>query len=407
MPAPDFSTMMQQLGAGIKQAYGDDLGNAFPGYRDMRSQIASTQVKEAEARDLSAHAEHQRMVDQSAKQQAQVMQRLAQQKTQQQATLSGQQQRFLDLSEALFEKGEFQGSTKALDAARQIETARATARHQDLLSDKVQADARETKADAFEQLASGVTNQMEQEAAKVAWSQRFPGEQNPFSEIFNKEKLDGLRATTTAGRERAKDARAQQELEEKLKHFQALDERLRHRDKYDARMLDLRAQEDARRAKGGTPVKYGGTDLQAYAQKAIKKEFPDLSEDDRSMFGWELAQRVEKLVASTKMDRGDALQQALGERRSEIEELDKDRKEHGGLMGWVHDIMSKFSSSKDGPKIPPINSKGWRLMTDKDGNQAYVSSDGKEFEELGDPGAGDDEVIDEEPAESWAAQQGR
>lgn len=404
---PDFSTMMQQFGAGITQAYGGDWGNAFPGYRDMRSQIANTQVKEAEARDLSAHAEHQRMVDQSAKQQAQVMQRLAQQKTQQQATLSGQQQRFLDLSEALFEKGEFQGSTKALDAAREIESTRATARHQDLLSEKLQSDAVQDKADTFEQLASGVTNQMEQEAARVAWGQRFPVGQNPFSGIYNKEELDGLRSTTKAGMERSKSASTQKELEEKLKHFQALDERLRNRTKYDNRMLDLRAKEDERRAKGGSPVKYGGADLQGHAEDAIKKQFPNLSDDDRKTFGWEIAQRVEGLVASTRMDRGSALQQALGERRSEIEELDKDRKEHGGLMGWVHDIMSKFSSSKDGPKVPPINSKGWRLMTDKDGNQAYVSSDGKEFEELGDPGAGDDEVIDEEPAENWAAQQGR
>jgi hypothetical protein len=354
------------------------------------------------------------MVTQSAKQQAQVMQQLAQQRQQQQNTLSTQEQRFLDLSEALFEKGEFQGSTKALDVARKIEETRSTAKHQDLQNDKMRLDAQQDKADAFEQLASGVTNQMEQEAARVAWNQRFPGEQNPFEGVFNKEQLDGLRSTTIAGRNRAKDMRAQQELEEKLKHFQALDERLRKRTKYEDRLLDLRAEENKRKAKDGSPPKYGGTDLQGQAQAELEKQFPNLSSKDRNSFGWEIAQRVEKLVASTRMGRDDALRQAIGERQTEIEELDKDRKEHSGLMGWINDLMSKFSS-KDKTTPPPVNAKGWRLMKDESGNQAYVSPDGKEFEEFsgggGEPEAdendGGGEVISDEPAEDWAARQRR
>lgn len=33
------------------------------------------------------------------------------------------------------------------------------------------------------------------------------------------------------------------------------------------------------------------------------------------------------------------------------------------------------------PQIPPVNEKGWKLMTDKAGNRAYVSPDRKQFEE--------------------------
>ena len=43
----------------------------------------------------------------------------------------------------------------------------------------------------------------------------------------------------------------------------------------------------------------------------------------------------------------------------------------------------KAPAAKDAPaKLPPTNAKGWKLHTDKNGNRAYVSPDGKQFEEV-------------------------
>ena len=42
--------------------------------------------------------------------------------------------------------------------------------------------------------------------------------------------------------------------------------------------------------------------------------------------------------------------------------------------------LSGTSGGKGGTDLPKVNGKGWKLMTDKDGNKAYVSPDKKQFE---------------------------
>jgi len=58
------------------------------------------------------------------------------------------------------------------------------------------------------------------------------------------------------------------------------------------------------------------------------------------------------------------------------------------------DISKKYGAGKDFTKteekstkvapanVPATNDKGWKLHTDADGNRAYVSPDGKQFEEV-------------------------
>jgi len=44
-------------------------------------------------------------------------------------------------------------------------------------------------------------------------------------------------------------------------------------------------------------------------------------------------------------------------------------------------IGDTADAARKGEALPPTNEKGWKLMTDKAGNQAYVSPDKKQFEE--------------------------
>lgn len=51
-------------------------------------------------------------------------------------------------------------------------------------------------------------------------------------------------------------------------------------------------------------------------------------------------------------------------------------------------IQGQAETARTGePAVPPVNDKGWKLMTDRGGNRAYVSPDKKQFEEVGQPSA--------------------
>jgi len=91
---------------------------------------------------------------------------------------------------------------------------------------------------------------------------------------------------------------------------------------------------------------------------------------------------------------------------SAVNEMDKIAKEHesaakqiyareeyrlkkGGVGGLYRSQegepqVTRGTSGTTATKAPPpsVNDKGWTLHTDKDGNQAYVSPDGKQFEEV-------------------------
>jgi len=47
-----------------------------------------------------------------------------------------------------------------------------------------------------------------------------------------------------------------------------------------------------------------------------------------------------------------------------------------------YQFLQGFGADESSTQIPTTNAKGWRLSTDANGAQAYVSPDGKQFEEI-------------------------
>src|SRR6267154_3470951 len=169
MPPDPNSGLGQFLGAFQQQA-GGDVGNFFSGYRDMQGQIADTQVKQAEAQDLSARAEHQRMINESQKKQAQMMQQLAQQRQQTLSTAESQVQFMFDASAMDFASGNIAAGSETLEKAMKVQSQLATVkREQDQLANQ-QFNQREKLLADEDNIWAGINSPEDQARAAVEWT---------------------------------------------------------------------------------------------------------------------------------------------------------------------------------------------------------------------------------------------
>ncbi len=411
MPPDPNSDLGQFLGAFQQQA-GGDVGNFFSGYRDMRGQIASTQVKQAEAQDLSARAEHQRMVNQSMKRQAEIMQQMAQKRQQVIAGVEGQIQSLLQTADAMNAGGEPAAaagySEKAAKLMQQLATVH---REEDMKKNQEFARQQET-VDYEDQLWAGVTNQADQDAASMQFSERFPGQPNPFSGMYDEAKVASRRDTNKAGMAWAKDKRAQEAAEDEHKLREAALDFYGTRKKQMETLDRLREKQMQRAAKNG-PIKYPSPPLLASAEDKIAGRFSDLPQKEVQSAARDIASRAMLLSSTRGVDQEEALDIAIEERRNDFKTINETYKLFGVSIPFTGSDETHYRPGRSGRgevkgAMPETNDKGWKLMEDAKGNRAYVSPNGREFD-VARPSDDDREadVESEESAEDFAARQGR
>jgi hypothetical protein len=363
MPGFDFSAAMQRFGQGYMDSLGGDLGNTLSGYRDMRGQIVDTQQKQASTEDLSAHAEHQRMVNASEKRQAQILQQQAQKRQQLVSGAQQQVQTMIEQGAALIAGGEPAAGGALIEKAALIESHLATARREEDVRKQQEFSRNQETRDFEDRLWVGIKNQSDMAAAAAQWTERFPGQANPFNGFFDPAKRDERVRTTRAGGDFQKNERAQQELEERIKNYKRLREVSQKREQYDDEMLKIRKEQAAKSAKDGV-VKGAPPELQAKGEDYVRDNFDNLPAKEVRQFGWEIADRAMAIQSANRgLSQGEALKIAAGEKQRELKLLnDHYTEEHsllGGISRWLSPPAQLPEEGEVTPGAKPIMGSVW------------------------------------------------
>lgn len=407
-----FGAAMSRFGQGVMNFWGGDLGNVTPGGRDARAQIVDTQRKQAETQDLSAHAEHQRMVNASMKRQAEIMQRLAQQKAQAVSGAEGQVQQFLAIGDAMVKGGEPAAGAEYITKAAHLEQVLAGVRRQEDQRKNQEFGRAMEMTEKQDSLWAGVHDQATQDAAALQWSAlpESAGKQNPFAGIYDEASVKARQETTKEGLAWAKAKRESEAAEDLHKVRERGLKFVDVREEYTKSMEEHYKKQDERAAKGGA-IKYPPVPLLGSAEDKIAARFPDLPTNEVRVAAREIASRAMKIAASTHTDQEDALKQALNERRNDFKTLNETYKIFGVIPTPFTESETHYRPDTRGEikdAKPLVNDKGWKLMEDAKGNRAYVSPSGREFDLGGvQEEESDSDVESDEPAEDWAARQGR
>lgn len=333
---PDFADS-------VMQSLGGDLGNIMPGYRNMRQQIVETQRTGAQGANQQAEAEQRRLDIANQKQQAQILQRLAQQHKQGEAVLgqaASHTQALTEQAMALIEGGQPAAGAKLLGDAALVESRMATARREQDTRDQMLWNRHQESAEIENQMWAGVKDQPTQDAAALQWSERFPQTQNPFGGMYDPTTVQSRRETTKEGLAWAREKRAEKETEARIKNFERLAKWSDGRERYDNEMLKIRKAAEERAAKGGV-VKGASPELQAHAEERLGDLFPDLPVKERKVLGWEVASRAMGIVSANRgIDQEDALNRAIEEKRKDVTVLNENYKLYGIIpTPFTHEVQ--------------------------------------------------------------------
>ena len=358
----NFGTMMSQFGQGVSNSLGGDTGNIFPGYRDMRSQIVDTQHKAAETEDLSAHAEHQRMVNASQKLQAQRMQQLAQRKQQVLNTAESQVQAIIDASALDFAAGDVVAGSEKLEKAAVIQSHLATAkREQDQQAVQQFTQHEKIMADQAA-IWAGINSPEDQARAAVQWADSHrptegqPPVENPFNVPYDPKNIEFRRNTSAQGMKYLDEQRtlatAKQNQADKESAIRFRDSRIAQ----GKAEQKLRQEREARLAKGGM-VPAPGKALQAEAVTRVGDKYPNIATNEGATAGYDIASRAMEIVRGNPgVGMAKALDMAFteSEKANNFQTIEKNYELFKGVdIPWVKDTKTKYDPKAEGTAANP------------------------------------------------------
>jgi len=297
----NFGTMMSQFGQGVSNSLGGDTGNIFPGYRDMRSQIVETQRKAAETEDLSAHAEHQRMVNASQKLQAQRMQQLAQRKQQVLNTAESQVQAIIDASALDFAAGDVVAGSEKLEKAAIIQSHLATAKREQDQQAVQQFNQHEKLVADQAAIWAGINSSEDQARAAIEWSNSHrptegqPPMENPFNVPYDKANIEFKRNTSAQGMKYLQEQRAEATAKQTQLDKESAIKFRDSRTAYTKAEQKLHQEREARLAKGGM-VSKPDKDLQDQALARLTDKYPNLATNEGSIAKYDIASAAMEIV---------------------------------------------------------------------------------------------------------------
>jgi hypothetical protein len=354
--------MMSQFGQGVSNSLGGDTGNIFPGYRAMRSEIVDTQHKQADTEDLSAHAEHQRMVNASQKLQTQRMQQLAQRKQQVLNTAESQIQTMLDASALDFAAGDVVAGSAKLEKVAVIQSHLATAKREQDQQAVQQFAQHEKEVNKQAELWAGVHSPADQARAAVLWAESHrstdgqPPAENPFNVPYNEANVELRRNTSEQGRkylqEQRAEATAKQTQLDKENAIRFRDSRIA----YDKAEQKLHQEREARLAKGGT-VSKPDKDLQAQAISRIGEKYPNIATNEGGTAGYDIASRAMEIVRGNPgVGMAKALDRAFteSEKANNFQTIEKNYELFKGVdIPWIKDTKTKYDPKAEGTAANP------------------------------------------------------
>lgn len=192
---------------------------------------------------------------------------------------------------------------------QQISTSQETATYKKMqVQEKTLQDA--------DQLFSGVKNSADWDRVKQMFSQRHPGQKNPFESVsYSPEVVEQIRQGTKQGLEKIKSEREQFTAISEDKNRSSAEGFRSWREKYMEGRAKAQDERAAVRAKSsGKEVSYPSSESLKITREELSKRYPSLPPDELEQYSFDTASRAKAIASRNKgLDQGTALQMALND----------------------------------------------------------------------------------------------
>ena len=367
----DASNALQSFGQGVTNSLGGDWGNALPGYRDMRQQIATTQEEQAKTQLLQKQAQ-ETDVDTKIKdvglkllqQRQQLMQRLAkeQQPTDPDAPPASQEDVAL---QALAKQEKFAAELQKVDPIEagkllaqtsEIRSRLATSKNAEARTKNLEFDQKEKLFKDGADLMASVHTPEEFAQAQMNWNATHPDAPFPFAGVApTPANLDLIRKATKTGLE---NIQLQRQLDND-KAKKVMDEQKLAFEERRTKVLEAGERRRARlekEQKTSGVIKVPPTSLVTLATARINDAFKDapLPDEEKYNAAFDTAALAQELLQKNMglKNASDAMDQAWAIKKNEFESVAKDY----GIFGkWnKHTEYKKGGAKADGTVDAPM-----------------------------------------------------
>lgn len=293
------------------------IANAIPAYRDEQKDLAGIANTQAQTRDMSAQAAQRELDVSNQKQQAQILQQMAQKRTQAIGQAAQSIQQLNDQGMALIGGGQPVAGAKLIEQAALIQSHLATAKREQDTQQNQQFEQHEKILADQARVWAGINTPEDLHDAAIQWTHDHPQQENPFSgKAYNKDQVELYRRTTTAGLAYVKEQRAAEKDKEALKFKESADKFREARQQLEEKKFELRKEQSARAKKTGGVVAAPNAKLLEQALERISDKYPTLAAREGDTASYEVASRAMELV---KANPGVGMAQALDQSMEESE----------------------------------------------------------------------------------------